>query len=64
MSAYKNCESDIKALRGLAETGIVLLEAVRVFLEAVRVYGGNKFVEAVRFALNALKVPSGQIGSK
>jgi hypothetical protein len=36
-SAYKNCESDIEVLRELAEIVMVLLEAARVHLEAVRV---------------------------
>jgi hypothetical protein len=34
---------------------MVLLEAVRVPLEAARVCRGNEFVEAVRFALHALR---------
>ncbi len=40
-------ESDLEALRGLAENVMVLLEAVRVPLEAVRVYRGNECVEAI-----------------
>jgi len=37
VNAYKNWESDLEALRGLEENAGVLLEAVIVFLEAMRV---------------------------
>jgi hypothetical protein len=41
-------ESDLEALRGLAENVMLLLEAVRV-------YRVNECVEAVRFDIHALR---------
>ncbi len=50
MNAYKNCESDLEAIKGLVENVGALLEAVRVLLEAVTVCRGSECVEVVRFA--------------